>query len=161
MFRVSATTVVYRSHHEVWAYIADLDTLREWDPGVAEVGWRPPLSVGSTFTITLGIGDLRLVGDARITAFEPSRKVGWDSTPRLPRWVTGGGKSHLLGTYLIDAADGETKLTRQFSGEGHGALRMAEPLIAWLARRKRADEIANIKRILEARPDVAGATSVR
>jgi hypothetical protein len=64
----------------------------------------------------------------------------------------------MLATYVTEAADGETRLTRQFSGEGHGAFRIAEPLIAWLARRTRAEEITNIKRILEAGPDVAGAS---
>lgn len=151
MFRVSATTLVNRPHHEVWAYIADLNTMREWDPGVVEVDWRPPLSLDAAFTITLGIGRRRLVGDARVTAFEPSLKIGWDSKPRLPGWITGGGTSHLLGTYLTDPAeDGQTRLTRLFEGEGHGALRIVEPLIGWLARRKRADEISNVKRILEA-----------
>jgi carbon monoxide dehydrogenase subunit G len=151
MFKVSATTLVDRPPDQVWAYVADLDTLGDWDPGVVEVNWRPPLSLDAAFTITLGIGPWRLVGDARITAFAPSRKIGWDSKPRLPGWVTGGGRSHLLGTYLTDPADGgQTRLTRLFEGEGHGAFRIAEPLIGWLARRKRADEISNVKRILEA-----------
>jgi hypothetical protein len=159
MFKVVATTMVKRWHDDVWNYIADLNTLGEWDPGVSEVTWRPPLSLGSAFTITLGSGGLRLVGDARVTACEPGRRIGWDSRPRLPGWVTGGGRSHLEGTYVTDPADdGQTRLTRHFEGEGHGVLRIAEPLIALLARRKRSDEISNIKRLLEDRGDADRTT---
>ena len=159
MFKVVATTMVNRPHGDVWNYIADLNTLGEWDPGVSEVTWRPPLSLGSAFTITLGSGGLRLVGDARVTACEPGRRIGWDSRPRLPGWVTGGGRSHLEGTYVTDPADdGQTRLTRHFEGEGHGVLRIAEPLIALLARRKRSDEISNIKRLLEDRGDADRTT---
>ena len=43
MFKVVATTMVKRWHDDVWNYIADLNTLGEWDPGVSEVTWRPPL----------------------------------------------------------------------------------------------------------------------
>jgi carbon monoxide dehydrogenase subunit G len=150
MFKVEATILVDRPASEVWEYIADLDNLKAFDPGVVEVQWQRPLTLGAVFVITIALRGLHLVGDARVTDLEPGRRIGWDSRPRLPRRVTGGGRSHLLGVYVTDPDNGgRTRLTRVFSGEGHGALRLAEPFIGRLARAKRFDEISNLKRILD------------
>jgi ligand-binding SRPBCC domain-containing protein len=34
MIRVKATTIVERRPEDIWAYVSNLDNLKEWDPGV-------------------------------------------------------------------------------------------------------------------------------
>jgi ligand-binding SRPBCC domain-containing protein len=34
MIRLEATTIVERRPEDVWAYVSNLDNLKEWDPGV-------------------------------------------------------------------------------------------------------------------------------
>jgi hypothetical protein len=151
MIRVEASTIVERRAEAVWAYVSNLDNLKEWDPGVVDVSWQRPLEMGSSFTITANVAGSR-VGDGRISAFEPNRTFAWETRVRAPGWVTGGGRSWVRGTYTTEPIEGDrTRLTRLFEGEGLGLLRLVEPLIGWYGRREQMAEISNIKRVLESR----------
>ncbi|HEY3072228.1 MAG TPA: SRPBCC family protein [Candidatus Limnocylindrales bacterium] len=142
-----ASVIVNRPPAEVWAYIADIGTMERWDPGVEVVEPVPPLARGSTFTITAQVFGRR-VADARIEEFEPGRRIGWKATAR-GGWITGGG-SWVSATYLTEPQDGATRLTRIMHGEARGPLmHLLQPLLLAKARRERAEEISNIKTILE------------
>jgi uncharacterized membrane protein len=140
---------VNRPATDVWAYIADLDNLLAWDEGTVSVDWRPPLRLGATFTIVIRVGVL-LVGDARVFAYQPAEKVGWESRLRAPRWL--GGASAVNALFVTEAlGEDRTRLHRRLRLEPHGLLRLATPLFALLLRQDRlvAEEIVNIKAILE------------
>ena len=157
MYRIEASTVVERSAEDVWAYIADLSMLKAWDPDVLEVRWTPPARLDQTFTIVVDlIGGRPLVGDARILTCEPGRRIGWEARPQAPGWVTGGGRSFLIGTYSTEPiSEDRTKLTRRLDLEPHGLLALFGPAMAFLARRERYAEISNLKRILESQQSAA------
>ena len=151
MYLIEASTVVERSAQDIWAYMADLSKLKAWDPDVLEVRWTPPARLDQTFTIVVDLmGGRPLVGDARIVAYEPGRRIGWEARPQAPGWVTGGGRSHLTATYSTEPmSDDRTKLTRRLELEPRGLLALVGPAMAFLARRERHAEISNLKRILE------------
>jgi hypothetical protein len=161
MYRIEAKTVVERRADEVWAFIADLNNQKLWDPDVLDIQWHSPVGLGDTFVITVDLGGGRpLVGDARIASYEPGRQIGWEARPRAAGWITGGGRSLLVATYLTQSLAGDrTTLTRRLEIEGHGLLRVLGPGLAFLARRERFAEITNLKRILEARP-IASSPSI-
>jgi Polyketide cyclase / dehydrase and lipid transport len=103
MYRVEASTVVERSAEDIWAYIADLSMLKAWDHDVLEVRWTAPARLEQTFTIVVDlVGGRPLVGDAGIVTCEPGRRIGWEARPQAPGWVTGGGRSFLIGTYITE-----------------------------------------------------------
>ena len=153
MYRIEASTVVERPAQDVWAYLADLNQLKSWDPDVLDVRWTPPARLDQTFTIVVDLISGRpLVGDARIVACEPGRRIGWEARPQAPGWVTGGGRSHLTATYTTEPmSDDRTRLTRRLELEPRGMLALVGPAMAFLARRERHAEISNLKRILESR----------
>ena len=151
MYRIEASTVVERPAQDVWAYLADLNQLKSWDPDVLDVRWTPPARLDQTFTIVVDLISGRpLVGGARIVACEPGRRIGWEARPQAPGWVTGGGRSHLTATYTTEPmSDDRTRLTRRLELEPRGMLALVGPAMAFLARRERHAEISNLKRILE------------
>ena len=161
MYRIEASTVVERSAEDVWAYITDLSMLKAWDPGVLEVTWTPPARLDQTFTIVVDlIGGRPLVGDARIVTCEPGRRIGWEARPQAPGWVTGGGRTFLIGTYSTEPISADrTRLTRRLELEPHGLLAFVGPAMAVLARRERFAEISNGKRILESKRALQAADS--
>jgi hypothetical protein len=146
-----ASIEVDRPAKEVWAFIADLDNLRSWNPELTRVEWRPPVELGLAFTLTLNIG-VRLVGDARITHYQVDRSVGWDTRLRAPRWL--GGGSSVAVVYLTEpAGEGRTRLGRQLRLSPRGLLWLLAPLLVLVLRRDQfvAQEIMDIKEILEGR----------
>ena len=151
MYAFQASVDVDRSADDVWAYIADLSNLKQWDPDVLDVRWQPPAALGQSFVIVVDLGGGRpLVGDARIASLEPGRRIGWEARPRAPGWITGRGRSRLIATYSTEPSGADrTRLARRLELEGHGVLRIVTPALAFLARRERYAEIDNLKRILE------------
>ena len=100
MYRIEASTVVERPAQDVWAYLADLNQLKSWDPDVLDVRWTPPARLDQTFTIVVDLISGRpLVGDARIVACEPGRRIwvgGASSGARLGhRWRAESPDSHV------------------------------------------------------------------
>lgn len=151
MYRIEESTVVERSAEDIWDYIADLSSMKAWDPDVLEIRWTPPARLHQTFTIVVDLVAGRpLVGDARIVICEPGRRIGWEARPQAPGWVTGHGRSFLIATYSTHPISGDrTRLTRRLELEPRGLLAVVGPAMAFLARRERSAEISNLKRILE------------
>jgi carbon monoxide dehydrogenase subunit G len=149
-----ASIEVDRPTQEVWAFIADLDNLRSWNPELTRVEWQPPVELGLTFTLTLNIG-VRLVGDARITDYQVDRSIGWNTQLRAPRWL-GGGSSVAVVYFTEPVGEGRTRLGRQLRLGPRGLLWLLAPLLVLVLRRDQfvAQEIVDIKEILEA-PDAS------
>ena len=157
MSRFAASTSIARPQADVWAYVSDLDTLREWDPGTIEVRWQPPLGAGDTIAVVANVLGPRAAG-ARITAYEPPRRIGWRYAPRGSRLTWAGFWLDVV--YETDRApDGATILSRTLECHGGGLLgTFAEPFLGWFAKRERRAEIDNVKRILESRPADVGSS---
>jgi hypothetical protein len=158
MFRFVASTSIASQPSDVWAYVSDLDTLREWDPGTTEVRWKAPLGVGDTIVVVANLLGPRVAG-ARITAYEPPRRIGWRYEPRGSRLTWAG--FWLEVWYDVDkATDGAAILSRTVECHGGGLLgAVAEPFLGWFAKRERRAEIDNVKRILESRPMDVGPSA--
>jgi hypothetical protein len=155
MFRFQASTSIARGPEDVWAYVSNLDTLREWDPGTTEVRWQSPLAVGDTIAVVADVLGPRVAG-ARITAYEPGQRIGWRYEPRGSRLTWAG--FWLDVCYAVEpAADGGATLSRSVECHGGGLLgTFGEPFLGWFAKRERRAEIDNVKRILEGQPTQEG-----
>jgi hypothetical protein len=151
MFRIHASTTIARRTEEVWAYVSNLDTLREWDPGTIDVRWQPPLGLGDSIVVVADVLGPRAAG-ARITAYEPGRRIGWRYEPR-GLVLTWAGFWLDVRYGVGPAPNGGAILSRDVVCHGGGLLgTFGEPFLWWFAKRERRAEIDNVKRILEAQP---------
>jgi hypothetical protein len=149
VIREQASIVIERPASDVWVLVSDLTTLPQWDPGASAVHLDAPAGLGTTFEIRARFLGRQRIGAARITEFEPGRTIGWRVQPPGLRALW--RDSWLGATYVVDPlASEQTRLTRIFQAQAAGLLgRLVEPLVAMRARRERAAEIANVKRLLE------------
>jgi hypothetical protein len=149
MIRVEASRSIGRPIDDVWSYLANLDNMPAWDPGLVEVKWRPPLALGSTVEMHDASPILRLVSALvlpvfTLSQFEPGRRIGL-------RASRDGGRSWLEAVYSLEAlGPRETKITRVMTVNGRGPWKLLELALRRRAVTEREAEVANLKRILEA-----------
>lgn len=149
MIHVEASRQIERPIQEVWAYIANLDNMPTWDPGLVSVKWQPPLRPGLPIEMhdaspLLRVLD-RIVGPFVFTVsdYEEGKSFG----VRVSR-----GRSSLEAIYSLEAvAADRTRVTRTFTIQGYGPWKLLERLLKRRAVREREAEVANLKRYLEAR----------
>jgi hypothetical protein len=142
----AASTEIGRPVDAVWAFIADPANNPKWDPGTFEVRQTSDgaLGVGTRLVATvelMGRRDLDIV----ITGFDPGRTVSFE-------FRSGPVAGTRVRYDTEPVATSVTRLTRSFELHLHGAWLVLWPLVAWSARRHRADEVMNVRRILETAP---------
>lgn len=141
--QTAASIEIGRPVEDVWAFIADPANNPKWDQGTIAVRQTSdgPLGVGSTLVATvdlLGRRDL----DVRISGFEPGRSVGFV-------FVSGPVAGTRVRYDMEPLGDSRTRLTRSFELGLRGAWRVLSPLVAFSARRHRADEVESVRRLLD------------
>ena len=77
MARYRATVETPRSAEDAFAYMAQFDHTREWDPGVraAEQATAGPLGLGTRFRLDFAMGPRTTELVYEITAYDPPRAV--------------------------------------------------------------------------------------
>lgn len=138
MKRVEASARVPAAPDDVFAYLADLDNVSEWQQGVTAVQDTSdqPMGIGSTATVTRELMGQRIEVPLTVTAYEPPRRLGIGSE------VSGVRVQAVLD--LAPAEDGTTELAFAMEIRGSGFTSFMEPMIASTAR----DEIrASLDRI--------------
>lgn len=129
MKRVERTARLAAPPDEVFAYVADLDTLAEWQSGVtsahrtSEGGMR----AGATAEVTREMLGQRIVAPLLVTAYDPPRRLGIASE------VSGVKADATLE--LTPADDGAaTDLAFAMEIRGSGLTSFMEPMIAGAAQ---------------------------
>jgi uncharacterized protein YndB with AHSA1/START domain len=142
--RIEASATIERPIAAVWEYLADPANNPKWDPGTLEVRQTSegPIGVGTTLDVVVDLLGRQSLG-VRITAFEPERELRFE-------FVSGFMKPTRVAYRLAAVDPRRTRLTRVFEPELSGRWRLLWPVLVWMARRHRADEVSNVKRILEA-----------
>jgi hypothetical protein len=148
--KVEASTTIRHSIGDVWKFLSDLDTLKQWDPETVDVSWRQPLGIGDTFVITAEVLGRRTSGVARVTEYETNRCIGW-KVEEQRSWLRMRHTLRVAVRYSVEPLESSaTRLTRLEHATVIGPLfRLAWPVIAWRAKADRAEEIENVRRILE------------
>ena len=141
--KTTASTEIGRPVDEVWAFIADPANNPKWDPGTLAVRQTSdgPIRAGTMLVATvelLGRRDL----EVRIIGFEPRRSLSFE-------FVSGPVTGTRVRYDLDRVGASRTRLMRSFELGLTGAWRVLWPLVAFSARRHRADEVEAVRRLLE------------
>ncbi|HEY6608480.1 MAG TPA: SRPBCC family protein [Candidatus Limnocylindria bacterium] len=123
MKRVERTARIGAPPASVFAYLADLDNLAEWQTGVisAELTPNGEVGVGSTARVVRQLMGQRVEAPLTITAYEPPSRL-----------VIGSEVSGVRAVAELDLqpADGATDLRFAMEIRASGMTRFMEPMIA-------------------------------
>lgn len=99
----SRSITIARPPEEVFAFIADGANGPRWRPGVTDVALASGSGVGARYKQGVkGPGGRRVDADYEITVYEPGRHLAFKAV---------AGPVRPTGDYVLEAADGGTRLT--------------------------------------------------
>jgi uncharacterized protein YndB with AHSA1/START domain len=147
MKRIQAEILIARPVEVVFDHLADMTRLAEWAPEdfvrVSRLAGGP-VGQGSRFEYeTTGA---HAVSWLAWDTFDRPHRLAW-SGPRVsigPGWVEG------RGDYLLEADDGQTRLRAGLQPRLGGLIRLLDPVVARRNTRKLRDQLARLKRQIEA-----------
>ena len=143
MMTIEHSVVINRPVQEVFAFIANVENNAQWQSGVLEVRKtsQGPVGVGSTGIEVRRFMGRRMEVTFEVTEYEENTKFGFK--------ITSGPIMPMTGADMFEAAEGGTKLTRVIEAEPGRFFRMAELILARMARRQAEADMANLKDLLE------------
>lgn len=159
MISFTNTIRIDRPVDEVYAYLSDLEHTPEWNWAITEtVKATPgPIGVGTRYRQTRSVPQ-PATEMLEITALKANRHIEVRGTlARFPASLT----------YRLDRRIGGTELTNTVDLEANGPLRLIESALGSRIKRAVADNLSQLKNLLEARedghettrPDVAAESS--
>ncbi|MFC3493980.1 SRPBCC family protein [Glycomyces rhizosphaerae] len=137
------TITIDRRTADVFAYLADLENLPQWNYalGETELTSAGPVGVGSRYRQTRTI-PTRSEESLEVTAFEPDSRLS----------IRGDlGPFHSEVDYLLAPAGGGTLLTNTMRLQPSGAVRVIAPLAAIKVKSAVAANLEALKQLLERR----------
>ncbi|MGZ8563305.1 MAG: SRPBCC family protein [Candidatus Limnocylindria bacterium] len=147
MQRVERTARIPAPPSEVFAYLADLDNLAEWQNGIvsAERVDSGPMRVGSSAQVTRELMGQRLAVPLTVTHYEEPNRLGIASE------VSGVKAAAMLD--LAAADDGTaTKVSFAMEIRGSGMTSFMEPMIASAAKGDIETSLARLTAHFSAEP---------
>lgn len=142
MVSVVGEIFIDRPPEAVFAVLADErnEPLYNRRMSACELVSPEPIGSGSTFRATINRGRRPLDMVVEFTEFDPPRSLGSHTT------VQGMA---LDGRVTLEREGSGTRMRWRWEVNPGGALRLADPVVAWMGRRQEEDVWANLKRLLE------------
>lgn len=142
MLKVESSTVINRPVEEVFAILSNLENYPKWDPGFVEVTKisQGPIGVGTKWHAFQKMLGQRLEAEAELTEYEPNRKATQKAKSPFPMQVQ----------ITFGSVEGGTRVNMRLEGEPGGFFKLAEPLVANMAKRNIEGDLANLKDLMEA-----------
>ena len=143
MINVEVSTVINRPVDEVFAFLSDLENNLRWRASQIEARKTSegPIGVGTTYRMVNNVLGRRIEGEGVVTEYEPSRSF---------TSVSRSGYLPLEAQRIFEPVEGGTRVTFVLRAEPAGFFKIAEPLVAAMARRRIESEAANLKDLMEA-----------
>jgi carbon monoxide dehydrogenase subunit G len=143
MAAITQSVTVNRPVAEVWDFISDFENTTRWSKGVLEARRTSggPLGVGSTLQTVVRAFGRRRTASYLVTEYEPDRAFAFE--------VSSGAMTS-RARYSVEPAGAGTRLTASGEAEVTGLYRLLTPLLVRILKRHSQDDLANLKRILEA-----------
>ena len=131
---------IARPPDEVFAYLADVDKLPEWQGSAIEARADGPLAEGSRIIERRSLFGREAESELEVTAFEPGRRLAL----RTLR-----GPVELTIDHVLEEQGGRTMLQVSGNARPRGALRFAGPALVAGARRELRRDFERLKAVLE------------
>ncbi len=142
MTKIESSVLIDRPIEEVFAYVSDPSNAVQWAGPVAEskITSQGPLGPGTTSSrITQFLGR-NFESTYEITEYEPNSLFADKTT---------SGPVPINSRISFDPVDGGTKVTVTGELEAGGFFKLAEPLVARMARRQVETDVQTLKDLLE------------
>lgn len=132
-----------RPVQDVFAALVDFDRVPDWNSGVTEAKKAngEPLEVGSTVVYFGKFLGRSFESPSECTEYVPDKKFSAK---------TASGPFHLEIENTLEPVGGGTRITTTFRGESRGFFKLAEPVVARLAKKHFETSTENFKALLEA-----------
>jgi uncharacterized membrane protein len=142
MLKIESTAVINRPIEEVFAVLSNLENNPKWSSAFLEVKRTSegPIAVGTTWRAVQKAFGQGLESEVEVTEYEPNRM--WTQKGKSPFPV------HVQATF--ESVDGGTRVNLRLEGEPGGFFKLAEPLVAMMAKRNIDGDLANLKDLMEA-----------
>ena len=142
MPRASSEIVIDRPRDDVFAFLADPENDPRWRRGVLELKRVSGDGIGARYAQAVkGPGGRRISADIEITELTPGQAIAF-------RTVTGPVRPR--GRYLLDAADGGTRVRFELEADVNGLKRLIAPMVQ-KTMKSEVSQLDSLKRVIEAR----------
>jgi carbon monoxide dehydrogenase subunit G len=140
---LSQSVTVDRPVDEVWDFISDFGNTTRWSRGVLEARQTSdgPLRVGATLETVVEAFGRRRRAHYLVTEYEPNRAFAFTVT---------SGPMTSRARFAVEPEGAGTRLTASGEAEATGLYRLLAPVLVRTLERHSRDDLANLKRILEA-----------
>ena len=143
MTTITQRVMVNRPVAEVWDFISNFENTTRWSQGVLEARQTSdgPLGVGSTLQTVVKAFGRRRTADYVVTEYEPNSAFAFEVS---------SGPMTTRARFSVEPAGAATRLTASGEAEATGPYRLLAPILVRTLERHSQDDLANVKRILEA-----------
>jgi uncharacterized membrane protein len=141
MLRITVEVVINRPIHEVGDFFADLRNTAQWAVGVSDVQGENPPRVGASVSWKQTFLGKQEAWTMVITEFAPDQTLAMKSViSSFP----------IMYRYTFAPVERGTRVTAYAESEPGGFYKLAEPLVAAVAKRQLHASLENLKDLLEA-----------
>jgi uncharacterized membrane protein len=135
--------VVNRPVEDVFAFLSDFENNLKWRASQVEVEKTSdgPIGVGTTYRLVNNLLGRRVELAATVVEFEPNRRFASRDDRPVP----------IEAQRIFEPVEGGTRVTLIVKAELSGVLRIAEPLLGAILKRRLEADAAKAKDVLEAR----------
>ena len=143
MRRIEQSATINRPVEEVWNFMSHVENGPKWDRGVlaARVTSEGALGVGSRIEIYRRFFGRERIGRIQISEWQPQKTVAFQ---------TKLGQVTANQRYTFESLGNGTQLTQTAELDFVGWWKLVDPLLIRMLTRDGQEDLANIKRILEA-----------
>ena len=142
MLKIESMILINRPIEEVFVVVSNLENSPKWSSAFVEVTKTSegPIGVGTAWRAVQKAFGQGLESEVEVTEYEPNRK--WTQRGKSPFPV------QIQATF--ESVDGGTRVNLRLEGEPGGFFKLAEPLVAMMAKRNIEGDLANLRDLMEA-----------
>ena len=143
VINLEQSVIIKRPIEEVWNYMSNIQNATTWDRGVLEIKQVPegPLGVGTLLKFRRQFMGGERIRELRIAELEQNHRVVMEG-----HFQGMSARIH----YILEPEGEATKLTGAADLEISGWWKLLTPLMVNMANRDDKEDLANVKRIMEA-----------
>jgi carbon monoxide dehydrogenase subunit G len=143
MIKLAQSVTVNRPVEEVWKFIGNFENTIRWSRGVLEAKQTSegPIGVGSTLQTVVQAFGRRRTASYLVTEYEPNSAFAFEVT---------SGVMTSKARFSVEPAEAGTRLTASGEVDAVGLYRLLAPILVRTLKRHGEEDLANVKRILEA-----------